>query len=125
MDGGRISKISVMRRFKYAIAFENARETDYVTGSSFDPLSGGTIPHLPRRTQHRGILPGDECCIDASAHPDPRTLARLIREKDFRVYHRWRGQPLRRSFMERERAAVGSLSCAVPGISRGPASAKA
>ena len=100
-DGGRTSKLAVMRRFRYAIAFENSRETDYVTEKFFDPLSIGTIPIYLGAPNIGEFCPGNECCIDASAHPDPRTLARLIREKDFRDYHRWRGQPLRRSFMER------------------------
>lgn len=100
-DGGRASKLAVMRRFRYAIAFENSRETDYVTEKFFDPLGVGTIPIYLGAPNIDEFCPGDDCCIDASAHPDPRTLARLMLERDFRDFHHWRQRPLRPSFMEK------------------------
>jgi hypothetical protein len=118
-DGGRMSKLAVMRRFRYAIAFENSRETDYVTEKFFDPLGVGTIPIYLGAPNIGEFCPGDECCIDASAHPDPRTLARLILERDYRDLHRWRQQPLRLSFMEK------SARLAVPFHERFLASAEA
>jgi hypothetical protein len=100
-DGGRKSKLAEMRRFRYAIAFENSCETDYVTEKFFDPLSVGTIPIYLGASNVGEFYPGDACSIDAGTHPDPRTLARLILERDFRDFHRWRQEPLRQSFMEK------------------------
>lgn len=101
LDRGRATKIAVMRRFRYTIAFENSIERDYVTEKFFDPLSAGTIPVYLGAPNVGEFYPGDGCCINVSHYPDPRELARKFLEADPQDFHRWRGQPLNGSFRDK------------------------
>ena len=100
-DAGASTKLAVMRRFTYAIAFENSIETDYVTEKMFDPLGVGTIPIYLGAPNVDEFLPGDACCIDASNYPDPKALAQVMRGTDPQTFHLWRGRPLRPSIREK------------------------
>lgn len=100
-DTGSDTKLKVMRRFKYAIAFENSLEEDYVTEKFFDPISAGAIPVYLGAPNVGEFSPGDACFIDASNHSDPKALAQLMLQGDARDYHRWRGRPLRQSFLKK------------------------
>ncbi|MFN4140948.1 glycosyltransferase family 10 domain-containing protein [Aestuariivirga sp.] len=106
-DTGRDTKLRLMKSFTYAIAFENSLEEDYVTEKFFDPISVGTIPVYLGAPNAGEFYPGDECCIDASDHPDPRRMAQMMLQSDARDFHRWRGKPLRQSFVKKlERLSI-------------------
>lgn len=97
-DTGTATKLSTMKRFTYALSFENAIETDYVTEKFFDPLRTGTIPVYLGAPNIEDFSPGDDSFIDASKFPEPAELARFLLEQKPERFHAWRQRPLRQSF---------------------------
>jgi hypothetical protein len=102
-DLGRATKLEAIAGYKFTIAFENACAEDYVTEKFFDPLWAGSVPVYLGAPNVEDFAPGDKCFIDASAYPDPRSLADYLQElanddKAYRSYFDWKTKPFRKTF---------------------------
>lgn len=108
-DTGRKTKLEVLRRYKFAIAFENSITPDYVTEKYYDPLLTGTIPIYLGAPNISGYAPGRDCHIDASDFKAPADLARYLQELDqddslLERHLKWKKEPLRADFVDQIRS---------------------
>ena len=104
--GARIESHSarrtMMANYRFAIAFENARETDYVTEKFYDPLIIGSVPIYLGAPNVAEFAPGEHCYIDASEFGSARDLADFLlsmSDEEYTRYHDWRRDPLRTEFL--------------------------
>jgi Glycosyltransferase family 10 (fucosyltransferase) C-term/Fucosyltransferase, N-terminal len=103
-DSGRQSKLDVISRYKFTIAFENARSSDYVTEKLFDAFWAGSVPIYFGAPNVEKFVPGNDCYVDAAQFAEPRDLAaHLIRlgedEAAYRRLFDWKLQPFRGRFL--------------------------
>ena len=94
---------AISARYRFVLAFENAREPDYVTEKFFEPLIFGAVPVYLGAPNVEDFAPGDHCFIDASTFSSARDLAEFLTtmsEADYERYHSWRNQPRRSEFIE-------------------------
>jgi hypothetical protein len=85
------------------LAFENAREVDYVTEKFFEPLLFGAVPVYLGAPNVAEFAPGEHCYIDASAFDSGRDLAEFLltmSDDDYMRYHAWRSEPRRPEFVQ-------------------------
>lgn len=74
-DGGASAALSLMRRYRFLLAFENSRCPDYVTEKLFRPLRSGTVPVYRGAPNVREFLPAPDAAILADDFDSPRALA--------------------------------------------------
>jgi len=103
-DLGETTKLDIIARYKFNLAFENTIEDDYVTEKFFEPLIAGTVPVYLGAPNIEEFVPGDHCFIDAREFPNPRDLAEylvFLNQNDalYAEFHTWRNRPLRPSFL--------------------------
>ena len=106
--GGRVvtshaERIAISARHRFVLAFENARDVDYVTEKFFEPLEYGAVPVYWGAPNIEDFAPGDHCYIDASKFASAKELADFLRsmtDDEYMRYHQWREQPLRQSFVD-------------------------
>lgn len=103
-DRGRPSKLETIARYKFTLAFENARARDYVTEKFFDPLVAGSLPIYLGAPNVETFAPGDHCYINVANFENPRALAEylhfLARDEDaYNAYFAWKEKPLRPTFV--------------------------
>jgi len=101
-DHGRATKVAVIAEYRFAIAFENARGTDYVTEKFFDPLLAGTVPVYLGAPNIEEFAPGRDAYIDAAAY-EPAELAALLTrlsndDEAYQQHFAWKAEPLRPTF---------------------------
>lgn len=99
-DLGRESKLEVMARYPFTIAFENSIAPDYVTEKLFDPLLAGSVPLYLGAPNVSRFAPGEHCFIDVRDFAGPEALARHLRgllaePARYQALHAWRGRALR------------------------------
>jgi UDP:flavonoid glycosyltransferase YjiC (YdhE family) len=99
-DRGRETKLAVLARYAFTLAFENAIAEDYVTEKLFDPLAVGSVPVYLGAPNAARFAPGEGCYIDVADFPEPRALARrlLALRDDEAAYAEllaWKQRPLR------------------------------
>ncbi|HED13200.1 MAG TPA: PqqD family peptide modification chaperone [Gammaproteobacteria bacterium] len=104
-DAGAKSKIEVLSRYKFAIAFENSISPDYVTEKFYDPLLVGTIPVYLGAPNISDYAPGHDCYIDINDFNSPADLARYLKKLDqddtlLERYMKWKNEPLRAQFVD-------------------------
>lgn len=104
VDRGFATKLEIISRYRFNLAFENCIEPDYVTEKFFHPLIAGTIPVYLGAPNIEEFAPGDNCFIDARNFPNPRHLADYLKDlaqndRECARYHEWRKRPLRTSFL--------------------------
>lgn len=104
-DRGTASKLAIISRYRFTIAFENAIDPDYVTEKLYEPLMAGSVPVYLGAPNVADFAPARSSYVDARDFPEPADLARhLLRlcsaEADYMAFHAWRSQPLSRSFRE-------------------------
>lgn len=99
-DNGIPTKRRIDRKYKFNLAFENARENDYVTEKFFQPLMWGSIPIYLGAPNVEEYAPGDNCFINTDDFPDPIELGRYLQDVDPMIFHEWRKKPLRASFQQ-------------------------
>ena len=101
IDRGTRTKLRILKKYRFALAFENAIETDYVTEKFFEPLITGAIPVYLGAPNIEQFAPGENCFVNANAFSSPVALAGFLRDADPSHFHQWRTQPLRADFRNR------------------------
>lgn len=105
-DNGHFSKMTLYRRYKFVIAFENSCAEDYVTEKFFDPLLVGAVPVYFGAPNIDTFAPGDHCYVDVRKYNTASELAAHLKAccDDpvlYEQYQQWRKSPLRFSFIEK------------------------
>lgn len=91
-------KLATIGRYRFCIAFENARQPDYVTEKLFQPLLAGTVPvYLGAPNVADYAPPGS--FINVEDFSGPRALAAYLDHLaatpgEYARYFDWRGKPL-------------------------------
>ena len=103
VDHGLSTKLDVISRHKFTLAFENAIESDYVTEKFFDPLAAGSVPVYLGAPNVADYAPGAGSFIDVSDFAGPAALGAHLRALDadaagYADLHAWRERPLRSEF---------------------------
>jgi len=97
-DDGRATKMRVIGRYAFCLAFENSIAPDYVTEKLFQPLLAGTVPvYLGAPNAHEFAPP--HSFIRAGDYGGPRGLAAYLHHltahpDEYAAYLAWRAQPL-------------------------------
>ncbi|MFN0120821.1 MAG: glycosyltransferase family 10 domain-containing protein [Blastocatellia bacterium] len=102
-DRGAVTKLETIARYKFTLAFENARDVDYVTEKFYDPLVAGSVPVYLGAPNIEDFAPGDHCFINAADFPDPAGLAAYLRrlahdEPAYEAFFAWKQKPWRAGF---------------------------
>ena len=102
-DRGRQSKLDIIAGYKFTLAFENARTTDYVTEKFYDPLVAGSVPVYLGAPNVHDFAPGEHCFINVDDFASPRALAEYllslhVDDAAYKAYFSWKQRPLRPEF---------------------------
>lgn len=94
-DRGPATKLAVISRYKFCLAFENSRTVDYVTEKFFHPLMAGSVPVYRGAPNIADFAPGEKSYIDADDFTGPGELAEYLNHLDgddaaYREYFRWK-----------------------------------
>nr|VFJ57197.1 MAG: Fucosyltransferase, N-terminal [Candidatus Kentron sp. DK] len=105
-DRGVLSKMEIISRYKFTLAFENSNCRDYVTEKFFQPLVAGSVPVVMGAPNVEEFSPAEHCYIDVSNFGSPKELADYLKWLDqddeaYSAYLDWKEKPLRASFMDR------------------------
>ena len=103
-DNGYRSKLEVMKRYRFTIAFENAIGADYVTEKFYDPLLSGSVPIYLGAPNIDRYTPASSAFIDVRDYSNPKDLAEAIQGycRDERKYARlfdWKMLPMNPEFI--------------------------
>lgn len=98
-DYGYVSKLRLMRQYRFTIAFENAVGIDYVTEKFFDPLIAGSVPIYLGASNIQEYTPGEHAMIDVRNYSSPQELAESVLhycgdEKSYNDFFTWKTRPL-------------------------------
>lgn len=74
-DKGYITKLDIIKQYKFTIAFENAVSQDYVTEKFFEPLTVGSVPIYLGAPNIETFSPGEHTFIDVRDYTSPKDLA--------------------------------------------------
>lgn len=125
-DIGYKTKLEVIGKYKFTIAFENAISKDYVTEKFFDPLISGSVPIYLGAPNINEFSPGGNSFIDVNAYSSPKELAASILDycNDSDLYNRlleWKKHPLkpklRKLIEDQKDHPFERLACLVDSIS--------
>lgn len=102
-DQGRATKLDILRRYRFNLAYENCIDRDYVTEKWFDCLLAGCVPVYLGAPNIADFAPAPDSYVDASTFDDPAALARHLREaasspERYARYFAWKKRPLPESF---------------------------
>jgi hypothetical protein len=100
-DRGRASKMAIMKRFDFSLAFENSIEKDYVTEKFFEPLIAGCVPVYLGAPNIDEFAPGDDCYVNVQDFANPKDLSEFLKKADVSHFQSWRQRPLRPQFLEK------------------------
>jgi alpha-1,3-fucosyltransferase 10 len=103
-DRGVVTKVGMIRRYRFTLAFENAIDEDYVTEKFFEPLRAGSVPVYLGAPNIADFAPSPDSYIDVRDFDGPaglaRHLLRLSRDEDaYAGLHRWRQAPYAAPFL--------------------------
>jgi alpha-1,3-fucosyltransferase 10 len=98
VDQWRPTKLAVIGRYHFCLAFENSIAPDYVTEKLFDPLRAGTIPVYRGAPNFQEFVP-EGSFINADLFDGPKDLANYLHylvqnPKQYENYFEWRQRPL-------------------------------
>lgn len=98
-DKGYVSKLDVIKHYKFTIAFENAISPEYVTEKFFDPLIAGSVPVYLGAPDVDKLAPGLHAYIDVRNYDSPKSLAKELQRYccNRNLYDKlleWKRQPL-------------------------------
>ena len=104
-DLGQATKLEAYSRYKFTLAFENSRSTDYVTEKFFEPLIAGSVPVYLGAPNIGDFAPGERCFVEVEKFGGPRELADYLlrvaaNEEEYQSYFAWKQQPLAKKFLE-------------------------
>ena len=104
-DIGKETKIDIISRYKFTLAFENAISRDYVTEKFYEPLIAGSVPVYLGAPNIEDFSPGENCFIDASKWDSAESLATYMlelsnNEQLYQSYFKWRERPLKKKFSD-------------------------
>ena len=74
-DKGYVTKLDVIKQYKFTIAFENAISQDYVTEKYFEPLIAGSVPVYLGAPNIEMFSLGERTFIDVRDYGSPKRLA--------------------------------------------------
>lgn len=74
-DKGYITKLDIIKQYKFTIAFENAVSQDYVTEKFFEPLTVGSVPIYLGAPNIETFSPGEHAFIGVRDYTSPKDLA--------------------------------------------------
>lgn len=102
-DQGRASKLKMLSRYRFTLAFENAIAPDYVTEKFYDPLLAGSVPVYLGAPNIAEFAPVDGCYINAAEFAGPAELAEYLLqlsrdEPAYARYLNWRQRPFTGQF---------------------------
>ncbi len=97
------SILSVLPQYKFYLALENSRTTDYVTERIFHALVCGTVPIYLGAENVRKFMPDDDAVIVASDFSGPKALADYLKllDRDSGAYSKhlaWKSRGLSPQF---------------------------
>ena len=98
-DKGYLTKLDIIKQYKFTIAFENAVSQDYVTEKFFEPLTVGSVPIYLGAPNIETFSPGEHAFIDVRDYASPKDLADDIMRycRDISRYDsllEWKRKPL-------------------------------
>lgn len=97
-DKGYITKLNIIKQYKFTIAFENAISEDYVTEKFFEPLIVGSVPVYLGASNIEMFSPGEHTFIDVRNYDSPKALAEEIQClcREVSIYNtllEWKNKP--------------------------------
>ena len=109
-DLGVVTKLKLLRSYKFALAFENSICRDYVTEKLFQPLLAGCVPVYRGAPNVEDFVPGDHCYINTADFTSPQHLAEYLLhldsdDKAYADYFAWKAKPLRAEFLRLQELA--------------------
>ncbi len=104
-DKGYRSKMELLKRYRFTIAFENAVGEDYVTEKFYEPLLSGSVPIYLGAPNIDDFSPSPSAFINVHDYPDPKDLAAVIQrycedEKMYAAFFDWKRQPMNPVFLQ-------------------------
>jgi hypothetical protein len=104
-DRGRETKLTVIARYKFTLAFENSICRDYVTEKFFDPLVAGSVPVYLGAPNVNEFAPAEDCFIDVTNFAGPAALAAYLAslaadERAYARYLAWKTGDLAPGFLD-------------------------
>jgi hypothetical protein len=104
-DKGYISKMDIIRQYRFTIAFENVIGEDYVTEKFYEPLLTGSVPVYMGAPNIERFSPGKSSYIDVNDYSDPQKLAMKIKEycNNDELYNKllsWKKRPFQKDFID-------------------------
>ena len=101
--GGWESVRETIRNYKFYLAFENSRTTDYVTERVFHALAEGTVPVYRGAPNIREFMPADDAVICADDFAGPEELVRHLHHLseapgEYNRHLAWKRRPLPERF---------------------------
>ena len=99
------TKLKVISRYLFYLAFENSNSVDYVSEKVFDGLIAGTVPVYLGAPNIDDYLPGNKCIIKAGDFGNAAELGKYLlslekNRKEYESYLAWKKEPLRKSFLD-------------------------
>lgn len=98
-DKGYITKLDIIKQYKFTIAFENAISKDYVTEKFFEPLIAGSVPIYLGAPNIDRFSPGKDAFIDVRDYDSPKKMAADVEKycRNMKLYETllvWKGKLL-------------------------------
>ena len=100
-DRGEKTKLRVMRKYSYTLAFENSISPDYVTEKFYQPLMTGTVPIYLGAPNIDEFAPGKNCFVNVRDFNDPAELAGFVRQADPASFQTWRTRELNARYLRK------------------------
>lgn len=98
-DKGYTTKLDIIKKYKFSIAFENAVSKDYVTEKFFEPLLMSSVPIYFGAPNIEQFSPGKNSYINVRDFNSPKELADCIKKycENTALYNnllQWKSKPL-------------------------------
>jgi len=105
-DKGRETKLSIISRYKFTLAFENSICQDYVTEKIFEPLIVGSVPVYLGAPNIDEYAPAPKSFINVHDFPSVDELAEYLtflsnNEAEYNQYLTWKKNGISESFIEK------------------------
>jgi hypothetical protein len=103
-DFGRATKLDILGRYRFSLAYENCIDRDYVTEKWFDCLLAGCVPVYLGAPNIAEFAPAPDSYIDATAFSDAAALARHLHAvasspASYAQFFAWKNRPLPAAFV--------------------------